>query len=69
MNDYNFYLFSRLYVDLVSDKETEYDLEYEIICKLYQEFFGSSFNNPMRDLYSCIILFFNNKKLLHETTL
>ncbi len=64
MNDYDFYLFSRLYIDTVSKEELEYDLEYELVCSLYDEFINSPFDNPNTDLYSCITSFFNNKKLL-----
>lgn len=62
MEDYDFYLFSRLYVDIVSKGELEYDLEYELICSLYGEFINSPFDNPNTDLYSCIVSFLNNKK-------
>lgn len=69
MNNYDFYLFGRMYIDMVSKNNLEYDEEYELVCNLYEEFVNGPFDNPNTDLYSCITFFFNSKKLTHETTL
>ncbi len=49
------FLFSQLLVDSVEYfRELEYDLLYEESIKLYNVFEKSKYNNPKRDLYSCI---------------
>ena len=60
VNDYDFYLFGRLYVDMVK-KVVEYDIEYQIVCELHKKFIQGSFNNPNMDLYGCIVMFLHSE--------
>ena len=51
--DYNFYLFVQLR-NVIMPTETEYDLQYEIDCVMYEEFLNSSYNNESNSFYDCI---------------
>jgi hypothetical protein len=54
--NYDFYLFSRLAVDMeLIDSELEYDLAFEDALELFNEFEESSFNDGNKNLYDCIV--------------
>ena len=66
MEDYNFYLFSRLILGagLVSD-QLEYDLSFDEIVELYYSFEGSVFDDADKDLYGCILEFIQWKQFVN----
>jgi len=60
--NYNYYLFSCLLK--IYDKEfaqTEYDLQFQRIPKLYEAFASSKFNDTNKGEYECIIDYLTNK--------
>ena len=62
--DYNFYLFVQLR-NVIMPTTTEYDLQYETDCAMYEDFLNSSFNNENENLYECICdyLYLSKSKL------
>jgi len=54
--DYSFYLFSKLY-DLHTQDERPYDEIFVDLCKLYEEFRHSEYNDYTKPTYECIVRF------------
>lgn len=59
MMDYSFYLFTRLYVD-VCGTNMPYDVEYEQMTTLYNDYKGSQFDDPTQGEYECMLNFIKN---------
>lgn len=59
MMDYSFYLFTRLYVD-VCGTNMPYDLEYEFMTTLYNDYKGSGYDDPSQGEYECMLNFIKN---------
>jgi hypothetical protein len=57
MENYSFYLFSKLF-DAIIGHEYEYDLMYRDIKNLYTFYQMSYYNDMDQDEYSCMYLFF-----------
>ena len=59
--DYSFYLFTRLYVDICGTKRyMPYDLEYEFMTTLYNDYKESEYDDPNQGEYECMLNFINN---------
>ena len=56
MRDYSFYLFTKLY-DVIIGEEEEYDIMFENLMGLYEEYSGSEFNEPSLPEYDCMVKF------------
>lgn len=61
IQDYNFYLFTKLY-DVIIGEESEYDLMFDHLVDLYQEYEISHFNDGRLPEYECIVNFLTYKK-------
>jgi hypothetical protein len=61
MKDYHFYLFTKLY-DVIIGEESEYDLMFDHLVDLHEEYEMSHFNNGKLPEYECIVNFLNHKK-------
>ena len=60
--NYSVYLYSNLLKLYDKDFETlEYDLQYKMIPDLYKAFEESTFNDPNKGEYECIINWLNNQ--------
>jgi hypothetical protein len=60
--NYNIYLFSNL-VKLYDDKfaNEPYDIQFELLELMYNDFFNSKFNSDSLGEYQCIINYLKNK--------
>lgn len=62
--DYPFFLFSKLYDNFFyEDDELEYDLLFEKLTALYEDYRSSPYNDPNQDGYSCIRYYFLNRQI------
>lgn len=61
MKDYHFYLFTKLY-DVIIGTDIEYDLLFELLVELHEEYEMSHFNDGKLPEYDCIVNFLNHKK-------
>jgi hypothetical protein len=59
--NYSFYLFSKLF-DVVINLECEYDVMYEFINDLFNDFEFSKYNNNKSGEYECIVKFLTENK-------
>lgn len=59
--NYSFFLFSKL-ADVCIDTNFEYDILYEYLILLFEEYENSEFNVSTQGEYECMINFFNNNK-------
>jgi len=62
--NYSFFLFSKLYsVFFYEDDDLEYDLLFEKLTSLYEDYQASPYNDPEQDEYSCIRYYFLNRQI------
>ena len=59
--NYSFYLFSKLF-DVVINLECEYDVMYEFINDLFNDFEFSKYNDSNLGEYECIVKFLTENK-------
>jgi len=63
MQEYNLFLFAKLYEEIIGKSEEEYDIQFEKLGKLYDEFsLGSRFNVDEKSQYDCMVDFFEDLK-------
>jgi hypothetical protein len=56
--NYSFYLFSKLF-DNFYPTETPYDFLFEEVCRMYEDYLKSPYDNPKKDEYSCMVDYLN----------
>jgi hypothetical protein len=58
--EYQEYLFAQLLAVYDEEfKEMPYDDQYESVPQLYEDFFNSKFNDPLKGEYDCIVNYLN----------
>lgn len=63
MMDYSFYLFVRLYMDVIGTDDMPYDTEYEFMVELYNEYNDSDYvYDPKQGEYECMLNFIKTKQ-------
>lgn len=64
--EYSHFLFSKLYdLHFPEDNELEYDLLFEKLGGLYEDYINSDFNSSYTDEHSCMVNYFLDLRLKH----
>lgn len=62
--EYSFFLFSKLYeLYFPEDNELEYDLLFDRLTILYQDYYTNSYNDVFRSEYSCMRDYLSNRQI------
>ena len=57
MNDYSFFLFSKLFEEVCGPSELPYDRLHSVICLAYEQYKTSPYDSPYEPEYECMIAF------------
>ena len=66
MNTYSFFLFTKLYEVVNGISDEPYDIQYEGIIHLYNEYEASTYNNGNKSEYECILSFLDSCKTSNQ---
>jgi hypothetical protein len=66
MNTYSFFLFTKLYEVVNGISDEPYDIQYEGIIHLYNDYEASTYNDGNKSEYECILSFLDSCKTSNQ---